>query len=210
MPKLSEFIGITVGLFLGAIYFALLIYSLSPGARFIDVVSATSSFMGGIAGLCAAYIAWSGLMIWQRQVKAPVKYSELVGYRKLVSEVNDDFLYLINSVELVVGMTSTHDKSNKTRSLGFRELTKNKEKYKPKWKRLKALGKDVTKIFEGNIDYSDEMSLAALSHHLVERFNLYISALESNNENLLDQFKNDVIKHFTSINEKINALENKI
>lgn len=85
-------------LFLGSIYLGLLIVAFDKEPSFLDSLSTIASLMAGIAGLCASYVAISGINIWKKQITAPSRYKSITDTRAAILQLKLKVIDMLNRI----------------------------------------------------------------------------------------------------------------
>ncbi|GGQ15284.1 hypothetical protein [Shewanella litoralis] len=75
------------------IYLMLIIQSIEPEATFLASIASVTSLLGGVAAILGSITAFQAIQIWQRQIKAPVRYQALIKAAQHKDELRDMFLH---------------------------------------------------------------------------------------------------------------------
>ena len=103
-------------LFFGSIYLGLLLAACDKETSFIDSLSTIAGLMAGIAGLCASYVAISGVNIWKKQIIAPSRYKSITDTRAAILQLRLKVIGMLNRIyaygfddELTIGYQANGD-----------------------------------------------------------------------------------------------------
>ncbi|MGK0273528.1 MAG: hypothetical protein ACI88H_004209 [Cocleimonas sp.] len=73
------------------VYISLIAYRIEPETSFLGYVGIMSTFLGSIAAMLGAAAAIQASLIWQRQLKAPVRYQLLLEASKICCELENAY-----------------------------------------------------------------------------------------------------------------------
>jgi hypothetical protein len=140
-----------------------------PETSFLDYVGIVSTFLGSTAAILAAVAAIQALFIWQRQVKAPVRYKLLLEACEICCQLQKAFTFA-RFKKVLWGKEKAHEEffaSNPEKTEGnayYEHLKKVKSnengrkkltEYEPKIQQLLERLEDISKQIDSSFDLKE-------------------------------------------------------
>ncbi|QRK80175.1 hypothetical protein [Shewanella sp. LZH-2] len=192
------------------ISYGLAFWLLLQNEGYIDKLVKFTNVLSNIATVVGVFVAVNVALTWKRQVKAPMKYNQLVNFRQEFVLVDTTYRQVVDTIS-VLFHRKQYDPNFTADEIQLDFLKKKKEELSKLNSSLHENAKVIDSFFLTENQCQESVSLASLTFLFKRRVHYYFGLLEGNRGlEYIDDCKKDSLSCLSEINKLLIDYEEKI